>query len=76
MGRLRCFYRQTPAIRLKLEKSGLAVDGSRFTYAIGKLVLWSSQANYVDDQGQILSKGEFKHLALADPKLAPYGRQR
>jgi molybdate transport system substrate-binding protein len=58
---------------LKLEKSGLAVDGSRFTYAIGKLVLWSSQANYVDTQGQILSAGNFKHIALADPKLAPYG---
>lgn len=58
---------------LKLEKSGLAVDGSRFTYAIGKLVLWSSQANYVDAQGQILSTGSFKHIALADPKLAPYG---
>lgn len=58
---------------VKLEKSGLAVADSRFNYAIGKLVLWSSQANYVDDQGQILSKGGFKHLALADPKLAPYG---
>ncbi|MEQ1557623.1 MAG: molybdate ABC transporter substrate-binding protein [Methyloglobulus sp.] len=58
---------------VKLEKSGLAVDGSRFTYAIGKLVLWSSQVNYVDAQGQVLSTGSFKHLALADPKLAPYG---
>ena len=58
---------------VKIEKSGLAVDGSRFTYAIGKLVLWSSQANYVDAQGQILTAGNFKHLALADPKLAPYG---
>jgi len=58
---------------IKLEKSGLAVSGSRFTYAIGKLALWSSTANYVDDQGNILSSGGFKHLALADPKLAPYG---
>ncbi len=58
---------------VKLEKSGLAVDGSRFTYAIGKLVLWSSQANYVDAQGQVLKAGKFEHLALADPKLAPYG---
>jgi len=58
---------------LKLEKSGLAVSGSRFTYAIGKLALWSSTANYVDDQGNILASGGFKHLALADPKLAPYG---
>ena len=57
----------------KLEESGLAVAGSRFTYAIGKLVLWSNTNNYVDPQGQVLSTGGFKHLALADPKLAPYG---
>jgi molybdate transport system substrate-binding protein len=58
---------------IKLEQSGLAVANSRFTYALGKLVLWSATPGLVDDQGQILSKGGFKHLALADPKLAPYG---
>ena len=58
---------------LKLEQAGLTVTGSRFTYAIGKLVLWSSSANYVDANGDILTKGNFKHLAIADPKLAPYG---
>jgi len=57
----------------KLEEEGLTVPGSRFTYALGTLVLWSSKPGYVDDQGQILSKGGFQHLALADPKLAPYG---
>jgi molybdate transport system substrate-binding protein len=57
----------------KLEQSGFAVANSHFTYAIGKLVLWSATANLVDNQGEILSKGGFKHLALADPKLAPYG---
>jgi molybdate transport system substrate-binding protein len=57
----------------KLEQDGFAVPGSQFTYAIGKLVLWSAAPNLVDDQGQVLSKGGFKHLALADPKLAPYG---
>jgi molybdate transport system substrate-binding protein len=57
----------------KLEQSGFAVANSHFTYAIGKLVLWSATANLVDDQGEILSKGSFKHIALADPKLAPYG---
>jgi molybdate transport system substrate-binding protein len=51
----------------------MAVPGSRFTYAIGKLVLWSAKPDYVDDQGRILETGGFKHLALADPKLAPYG---
>jgi len=58
---------------LKLEQAGLAVAGSRFTYALGTLVLWSAKPGYVDDQGQILSKDGFQHLALADPKLAPYG---
>lgn len=57
----------------KLQQDGFAVANSNFTYAIGKLVLWSATANLVDDQGQILTKGGFKHLALADPKLAPYG---
>jgi molybdate transport system substrate-binding protein len=58
---------------MRLEESGKGVANSRFTYAIGKLVLWSAKSGVVDDQGQILSKGGFKHLALADPKLAPYG---
>lgn len=60
----------TPA---RLEKEGLAVQGSRFTYATGKLVLWSAKDNLVDAQGDVLKKGGFKHLAIAAPKLAPYG---
>ncbi len=61
---------QTPA---KLEAEGDTVPGSRFTYAIGALVLWSAKPGYVDDQGAVLKKGEFKHLAIANPKTAPYG---
>ena len=57
----------------KLEQTGLAIPGSHFTYALGKLVLWSATPGYIDDQGEILTTGGFKHLALADPKLAPYG---
>ncbi|MDD1623405.1 MAG: molybdate ABC transporter substrate-binding protein [Methylococcaceae bacterium] len=57
----------------KLEQSGLTVPDSQFTYALGKLVLWSAKPGYVDNQGKILTTGGFKHLALADPKLAPYG---
>ena len=57
----------------KLIQDGYAVAGSQFVYALGKLVLWSATPGYVDDQGKILSVGGFKHLALADPKLAPYG---
>ena len=60
----------TPA---KLEAEGAAVAGSRYTYAVGRLVLWSAQPGYVDDQGAVLAKGDFKHLAIANPKLAPYG---
>ncbi len=58
---------------LKLEQAGLTIPDTRFTYALGTLVLWSAKPGYVDNQGKILSKGGFKHLALADPKLAPYG---
>ncbi len=58
----------------KLGKEGAAVAGSRFTYAIGRLVLWSAKADYVDDAGAVLKKGEFAHLSIANPKLAPYGQ--
>ena len=58
----------------KLEKEGAGVANSRFTYAIGTLILWSPKAGFVDDKGEVLSKGEFKHLSIANPKLAPYGQ--
>ncbi len=56
-----------------LEDEGLAVKDTRFVYAVGKLVLWSVQAGYVDAKGSVLRKGDYKKLAYADPKLAPYG---
>jgi len=66
---------ETPA---RLEKEGLAVAGTRFTYATGRLALWSKQANLVDDKGEVLRSKSFEKLgiykiAMADPKLAPYG---
>ena len=61
---------ETPAA---LERDGYAVPGTRFTYAVAKLVLWSPTL-VVDDQGKILETGEFTHLAVANPKLAPYGK--
>ena len=61
---------ETPA---RLEKDGLAVAGSRFTYATGRLVLWSPREGYVDDKGEVLKKGDFRHLAIANPRTAPYG---
>lgn len=57
-----------------LEQEGLSIPQSRFTYAIGQLVLWSPQENYVDAHGTVLQNGDFRHLALANPKLAPYGK--
>jgi molybdate transport system substrate-binding protein len=57
----------------RLEMEGLAVAGSRQTYAVGRLVLWSPQAGLVDAQGEVLKSKSFKRLALANPKLAPYG---
>lgn len=57
----------------KLINEGLAVRGSSFTYAVGKLVLWSAKPGYVDAKGEVLKAGEFRHLAVANPKLAPYG---
>lgn len=57
-----------------LETAGIAVPGSRFTYAVGRIVLWSRQPGYVDPAGKVLESGDFRHLALANPQLAPYGR--
>jgi molybdate transport system substrate-binding protein len=57
----------------KLVSENAAVAGSNFTYAIGKLVLWSAKPGVVDEAGEVLKKGSFEHIALANPKLAPYG---
>lgn len=57
----------------QLEKDGLTVPGSRFTYAVGTLVLWSARPGFVDPKGEVLSKGTFDKLSIANPKLAPYG---
>ena len=57
----------------KLEQEGKAVPGTAFTYATGRLVLWSAKPGFVDAQGQVLKTGSFNKLALAAPKLAPYG---
>ncbi|MBK6743474.1 MAG: molybdate ABC transporter substrate-binding protein [Hydrogenophilales bacterium] len=62
---------ETPA---KLAQEGLADPASRFTYAIGTLVLWSAKPGVVDAKAEVLKKGQFNKLALANPKLAPYGK--
>lgn len=61
------------AVPVNLEKDGLALPETRYTYAIGKLMLWSSKQAVVDDKGEVLKRGDFRHLAIANPKLAVYG---
>ncbi len=61
----------TPA---RLEREGTAVAGSRFTYAVGRLALWSARPGVVAEDGRsTLQAGAFRHLAIANPDLAPYG---
>lgn len=62
--------RKTPA---RLEEEGLGLGGTRFTYAVGKLALWSKQPGLVDQEGEVLRTGHFEKIALANPALAPYG---
>ena len=58
----------------RLEKEGVSLPGSRFTYAIGKLALWSPKTEFVNEGGKVLDGNSFRYLALANPKLAPYGK--
>lgn len=55
------------------ENSGNIVSGSRGTYAVGKLALWSNKPDLVDSRGEVLTAGKFAHLALPDPQNNPYG---
>ncbi len=65
-----CADAKTPK---KLVKNELALADSQFTYARGKLVLWSVDPAVVDASGAVLKSDKFKHLAIANPKTAPYG---
>ena len=57
----------------KLVAEGHAVAGTNFTYALGRLVLWSAQPGFVDAQGAVLGSDKVRHVAIANPKVAPYG---
>src|SRR5574343_30110 len=56
-----------------LEREGLTQPGTRFTYATGRLVLWSAKVGRVDNQGQVLRAPDLGKVAYANPKTAPYG---
>lgn len=58
---------------LALEQQGIGVAGSRFTYAHGRLVLWTRRNNLTLEQGKALSTSTWRRLALANPRHAPYG---
>lgn len=57
----------------RLVADGMALEASRFTYAVGVPVLWSSNPDRVDSNGTVLSQGDFRHLSIAEPRNAPYG---
>lgn len=57
----------------RLEAEHLIVPGSRFTYALGTLVLWSARPGFIDRDGKRLRSGDYRYLAIADPSSAPYG---
>jgi len=57
----------------KAEKEGIGVPGTRFTYAIGQLVLYSTKPGLVDNKGAVLKSGNFEKISIADPIAAPYG---
>jgi molybdate transport system substrate-binding protein len=62
---------ETPA---RIESDALGVKGSRFTYALGRLVLWSAKPGVVDEHAEVLKRDDIGRIAIANPKLAPYGK--
>tara|TARA_R110002072_G_scaffold7773_5_gene41556 strand:+ start:34078 stop:34911 length:834 start_codon:yes stop_codon:yes gene_type:complete len=67
------FFSADQAKPAALVAQGLVIPGSRRTYAIGRLALWSNRENYINGTPSVLEEGEFSKLALANPRLAPYG---
>jgi molybdate transport system substrate-binding protein len=67
------FFSADQARPVLLEEQGIVENASRFTYALGKIVLWSPTNGLVDSEGQVLYDNNFRFLAIANPKIAPYG---
>lgn len=61
---------KTPA---KIEREGLGIAGSSRPYAFGKLILWSASADFVKEDKNFILSDKVKKIAVANPKLAPYG---
>ena len=68
------FFAADTALPQQLDSEGAIIQGSRATYAIGSLALWSRDPSTVDAGGKILGEGGFRHLSIANPALAPYGK--
>ncbi len=57
-----------------LEEQGQTLSGTRFTYALGQITLWSPDPNAIKGDGKsTLQRKNFKHIAMANPRTAPYG---
>ena len=67
------FFSADQARPALLEEKGIVEYQSRFTYALGKIVLWSPTNGFVYSEGQVLYDNNFRFLAIANPKIAPYG---
>ena len=66
------FFSADKARPILLEKKGISETGSRFTYALGKLILWSSLEGFVE-KDERLYNNNLRFLAIANPRIAPYG---
>ena len=68
------FFSADQALPKELVRSGFASSSDLHTYAIGQLILWSKDPNMLDSKASRLFAGEYKHIAIANPRFAPYGK--
>ena len=68
------FFAADSARPAKLAAAGFGAENSLYTYALGRLVLWSKNGNLIDPAGTVPATEKFRHIAIANPKLAPYGQ--